>query len=257
MESNLQDLFLTPMGFLYNEPLLLLREEIQQPGVYNAILAAIAGGASKANEIAGKTGEPVAKCLKYMQTLISLGIIKKETPWGEKESSRRTIYRLQDLLFRFWYRYIMGGSVLIESEAGHILWQKKIAPDISHYMGAVFEQICGEYLLRQNSLGSLPFLFTSLGRWWGANPRTKEQVEIDLVAADHNHYLVGECKWRHEKTGLKVLSALKEKALAAVGQGADCRYILFSQSGFTPELKAEADGDRLMLVDLGEIMKQV
>ena len=62
LKENIQNIFLKPTGYLYEEPLLLLRQEVQEPGVYCAIIEAIAGGASKSNEIATKTGEAPAKC---------------------------------------------------------------------------------------------------------------------------------------------------------------------------------------------------
>lgn len=34
LQENIQSLFLNPMGYLYEEPLLLLRQEVQEPGVY-------------------------------------------------------------------------------------------------------------------------------------------------------------------------------------------------------------------------------
>lgn len=39
-----------------------------------------------------------------------------------------------------------------------------------------------DYLIAQNAKGELPILFTSIGKWWGTNPATRNQVEIDLVA---------------------------------------------------------------------------
>lgn len=253
--DNIINLFLNPMGFLYEEPIFMLREEIQQPGIYNAVLEAIAGGASKANEISGKTGEPVAKCLKYIHVLSNLGIVRKETPFGEKESSRRTIYRLEDSLFRFWYRYAAGSKNLIENEAGDIVWQKKIAPNYAEYMGAEFERICREYLIRQNSRGALPFLFTSIGRWWGTDPKTRKQAEIDIIARDEENLLVCECKWRNEKTGDRVLVALKEKVGAYGKQKNQPWLAIFSKSGFTDTLQQEAsEDDHLLLFELKDIM---
>lgn len=102
----------------------LLREELQQAGVYNAVIEAIAGGASKANEITGKTGTPVSKCLKFIHVLSALGTIRKATPFGEKKSSRNPIYSVVDPLFRFWYRYIAPNRTLIESDAWEIVWEK-------------------------------------------------------------------------------------------------------------------------------------
>ena len=44
LAENIEDMFLKPTGYLYEEPQLLLRQEVQEPGVYNAVIEAIAGG---------------------------------------------------------------------------------------------------------------------------------------------------------------------------------------------------------------------
>ena len=74
-EENLKRAFLKNTSYLYEEPLLLLRQEVQEPGVYSAIIEAIAGGYTKANEISMKIGEETAKCLKYIKTLCELGLV--------------------------------------------------------------------------------------------------------------------------------------------------------------------------------------
>lgn len=100
-EENIKRAYLKITSYLYEEALLLLRQEVQEPGVYSAIIEAIAGGHTKANEISTKIGEDSAKCLKYIKTLCELGILYKETPFGEKESSRKNIYGISDFMFRF------------------------------------------------------------------------------------------------------------------------------------------------------------
>ena len=87
VEDAITNTILKTTGYLYEEPLLLLRQEVQQPGIYSAVIEAIASGATKANEIALKTGEESAKCLKYIGALRELGIVRKELPFGEKDSS--------------------------------------------------------------------------------------------------------------------------------------------------------------------------
>ena len=77
----------------------MLSQEVQEPGVYSAIIEAIASGYTKANEISTKIGEDSAKCLKYIKTLCELGILHKETPFGEKESSRKRFMASQTLCF--------------------------------------------------------------------------------------------------------------------------------------------------------------
>lgn len=256
-EENIKRAFLKNTSYLYEEPLLLLRQEVQEPGVYSAIIEAVASGYTKANEIATKIGEDAAKCLKYMKTLCELGIIYKETPFGEKESSRKTIYGISDFMFRFWYRYVFANRTLIETGAKEAVWRKKIEPDYNHYMGVVFEKVCLEYLMVQNAKGNLPFLFTSTGRWWGTDPATRTQVEIDVVAEDGGAYLIGECKWRNEKVDLAVLQKLKEKADIFQKQRTDTWYVLFSKAGFAQAVLEEVKmNDRLILVDIQKLLEK-
>ena len=254
--ENIKDSYLRTTAYLYEEPLLLLRQEVQEPGIYNAIIEAIAGGASKANEIATKIGETTSKCLKYINTLCGLGIIYKETPFGEKESSRKTIYRIADFMFRFWYRYVFENRMLIETGARDAVWSRKIEKNYSDYMGTVFEQICRQYLLKKNSLGELPILFTEIGRWWGNNPMEHCQEEIDIVAKDGNDYLFCECKWQNEKTGLSILEDLQRKANFVSNHRNNTWYMLFSKNGFTETVLGEATKDtHIILVDIPELVK--
>lgn len=254
-EANIKKAYLKVTSYLYEEALLLLRQEVQEPGVYSAIIEAIASGYTKANEISTKIGEDSAKCLKYIKTLCELGILYKETPFGEKESSRKTIYGISDFMFRFWYRYVFANRTLIETGAQQAVWKKRIEPDYDNYMGLVFEKVCTDYLYGKNAKGELPILFTSIGRWWGTNSATHCQVEIDLVANDGKDYIFGECKWQNEKLDFTVLRELKAKADIFSHNRNNTYYVLFSKSGFTQAVIDEAKSDSgIMLVDLNELM---
>lgn len=254
-DENLMEAFLRVSAYLYEEPLLLLRQEVQEPGIYSAIIEAIALGHTKSNEISTKTGETSAKCLKYIHTLCQLGILYKETPFGENESSRKTIYGISDFMFRFWYRYVFSNRTLIETGARQAVLKKRIEPDYNNYMGLVFERICQDYLLEQNANGRLPFLFTSIGRWWGTNPSTRQQVEIDLIANDGEDYLIGECKWRSEKADMAVLKRLTENADVFRRCRGNTWFVLFSKSGFTEEVvQAAANRQDVILVSLEDLM---
>lgn len=255
-EENIKRAYLKITSYLYEEALLLLRQEVQEPGIYSAIIEAIASGHTKANEISTKIGEDSAKCLKYIKTLCELGILYKETPFGEKESSRKNIYGISDFMFRFWYRYVFANRTLIETGAPQAVWVKRIEPDYSSYMGLVFEKVCMDYLTAKNAKGELPILFTSIGRWWGTNPTTHGQEEIDLIAKDGKDYIFGECKWKNEKLDLAVLRELKEKSNIFSKDRNHTYYALFSKSGFTDAVINEAKADNsIMLVDLKELMK--
>lgn len=255
LKDNIRDIFLKPTGYLYEEPLLLLRQEVQEPGIYCAIIEAIAGGATRSNEIASKTGEEQSKCLKYINTLCDLGILYKEAPFGEKNSSRKTLYHISDFMFRFWYRYVSSNKTLLETDAQEIVWKRKIEPDYNHYMGHVFEIVCRDFLLHQNSLGTLPILFTNIGRFWGTDPKNRQQIEIDLIAQDGNDYLICECKWKNEKLDIHILRELKQKADIFRVNRNKTWFVLFSKSGFTDAVKKEAaQTDNILLYELEDII---
>ncbi len=158
-------------------------------------------------------------------------------------------------MFRFWYRYVFSNRTLIETGAMQAVWSKRIETDYNHYMGLVFEKVCADYLYSKNAKGELPFLFTTLGRWWGTNPSTHSQVEIDLIANEGKNYLICECKWKNEKLDLSVLSDLKEKADIFNKNRINTWFILFSKSGFTDTVQKEAEHDNhILLIDLTQLM---
>jgi len=94
-----------------------------------------------------------------------------------------------------------------------------------------------------------------IGRWWGPNPKEKQQEEIDILATDaRGNTLFGECKWRNTRAGNDVLAELirKSELFPAVLKK---KYILFSKSGFSGGLvkTAKRRGDT-ELASLAELL---
>lgn len=77
--------FFNPASYLFEESENLLRQELREPGKYNAIIKAIAEGAATLGNISSKTGIEIASCTAYIKTLVDLGIIRKEPPLGQKD----------------------------------------------------------------------------------------------------------------------------------------------------------------------------
>ena len=253
IEDNIKNLFLNPVSAIYEEPVNLLKQEVREPAIYNAIITAIASGASKLSEISGKVGEDTSVCSSYIKNLISLGIVKKETPYGEI-SKRKTIYLIEDNMFRFWYRFVPSNTSIISKGAEEVAYDR-IAPHLSEYMGAVFEEICKQYLWSQLLSTNIPVNFLNLGRWWGANPKTREQEEIDIMAeSDKENVLFGECKWTNAKVDTGVLEKLMKKS--DIFSYKNKIYYLFSKSGFTQGCitKAEQSGN-VILVSLSDMLE--
>lgn len=251
IEENIKNTHLNPNSSIYEEPNNLLKQEVREPAIYNAIISAIASGASKLSEIAGKIGEDTSVCAMYIKNLITLGIVKKEMPYGE-DSTRKTIYSVADNMFRFWYRFVPGNASVISRGAADLAY-RRIDPVLSDYMGAVFEEICKQYLWKLLLERKCAVDFTDIGRWWGTNPRTRQQVEIDIMGEeDKDTALFAECKWRNEKVDMEVLETLVERSKLFHYQKK--HYYLFSKSGFTKGCQERAaELGNVTLVSYGEM----
>ena len=231
LEDEIVSRFFDPNSYLFEEPANLLKQELREPRTYNAIIAAVAGGASRLNEIATKTGVEGGVCAQYLSTLAELGIVKKERPVAEK-SARKTLYSIEDLMFRFWYRFIPANLAMIQAGRGRAAYEQAVRPHLQAYMGAVFERMCREFIL--NYYEPLPFSVSEIGRWWGTDPAKREQAEIDIVAlaGDGARAIFCECKYSDNPIGRSVAELLIERS-KLLGGVREAFYILFSKSGFS------------------------
>ena len=238
VEENIKNTYLNSMSFLYEEPLNLLKQEVREPAIYNAIITAVATGHSRMSEISTKVGESTTVCSGYLKNLIDLGIIKKEVPYGEKVS-KKSIYSIEDNMFYFWYRFVLDNASVIARGAVNLVY-KKIEAQLNDYMGKVFEEICTQYLWKLLLEGKAPIEFASLGRWWGNDPRKKIQAEIDIMGEqDSNSAIFAECKWRNENVDLDVLETLVDRS--GLFHYTTIHYFLFSKTGFTKGCMEKAE----------------
>ena len=253
LEYNIKNKLLNSTSYLFEEPNNLLQQEVREPAIYNAIISAVATGSTKLSEISSKVGEETSACSAYLKNLISLGIIKKETPFAEK-TSKKTIYVIADNLFRFWYRFVPSNISIIQKDMTDLAY-KNISEQLSSYMGAVFEEICKQYLWELNKQGKAAITFTDLGRWWGNDPKNRCETEVDIMGTDAaGSALFCECKWTNEKVDAGVLDTLAERS--KLFRYANVCLYLFAKTGFTKGCidKANELGN-VNLVTFSEMMK--
>jgi len=238
-------------SYLFEEPENLLKQELREPAMYNSIISAIAGGASKLNEIATKVGVETGVCAKYIKVLQELGIVRRETPVTEKQG-KKTIYLICDNFFRFWYRFVPQNVSAIQAGRIEFIYDIAMKQYFSNYMGLVFEQMCRDYLLRYAE--NLPILLSEVGQWWGTDARKKKEVQIDIVGTpvEGKEYIIGSCKYKNEPVGVDELELLQEYA-AAFGYGTKYHYYIFSKGGFTEGLKKLEKQGEVRLVSLEEM----
>lgn len=254
IEGNIKNTHLNPSSFIFEEPGNLLKQEVREPATYNAIITAIATGSSKINEISNKVGANTSICATYIRNLIMLDIIKKESPYGEK-TTRKTIYTIKDNMFRFWYRFVPKNASIIAHGAAELAY-KRIEPELSSYMGGVFEEICKQYLWKLLIDGKCPVNFSDIGRWWGTDSKTKSQEEIDIVGTAGDSALFGECKWTNEKIGTGILETLVERSNLFTYKKK--HFYLFAKNGFTKGCTDKsAEMDNVTLVAYADMLPDV
>lgn len=259
LQTNIINNFFDKDNVIYDEPNNLLKEELREPAVYNSIITAIATGSSKINEIATKTGIEKSKVSIYIKKLMELQIIKKEKPIVDKENSRKSIYELNDNLFKFWYKFIAQNKTSIEfDDDKNRLYNEIIKPYIEEYTGKVFEEVCKQYFLRNiSSKEKIPFIFNQIGRWWGTNPNIRQEEEIDLLlyTNDNKKACFVECKWRNQKVDMNILNELIRKS-ELLPQFEHRYYALCSKTGFKQDVIEYAKNhENVRLYDLEEIVK--
>ena len=245
--------FFDRSSYLYEEPGNLLKQELREPAVYNAIIKAIAEGASRMNDIKTKVGEENSVVSKYLKTLMELGIVKKETPISEK-AGKKTIYLLADNFFRFWYRFVPANMSAIDSGRIAKIYPHAVKQYLPDYMGLIFEKMCRDYLLYYSD--NLPVELSEIGQWWGTDPNKEMQIQIDIVGTpvEGRNYIIGSCKYRNEKIGVDELELIREYA-AAFGKGSTYHYYIFSKGGFTDGLLQAEERGEVHLITLEDLYK--
>lgn len=242
-ELNMVENFLDPSAYLYSEPRYLLQQELREPGLYFAILASIAAGKTRLNDICQAVDRISTQVNRYLDILVTLEILEREVPVTESVSnSRKGLYRFKSNFFRAWFRFVHPNAAECEWGQSEWLFSSKIFPELDHFLSRTYEDICRDWLIRQSHAGQLDFRPERVGRWWD------RQDEIDILAYNNTHALVCECKWTSKPVGPATLEKLRSKwSKLQQFQHLQPRFYLFSKSGFV-DLK---ETDQLRLISLG------
>ena len=217
-----------------------LKRELRELGAYNAILASMASGRNKLNDIYARTGFSRAKISVYIKNLIELDVVEKVFSFDASESAnlvhanvQKGLYRIKDNYLRFWYRYVFPNLSAILLGQGEAVYEKEIAKNFAVYMQESFTDVCGEYLKLMNQYGRLAARYENWGTWYGKSGL------IDVVAGtDAGAIMAGFCRFDSRMMTLKDFSQYKE--LLELALLAPQELYLFSKAGFTEELREKA-----------------
>lgn len=233
VKQNVMDLIIDEGAIFEDEIMFFLSQEVRSVSTYGRILNAIASGATRLNEIASKSGTAnTGTTSKYLDVLMMLGIVEKETCFGEKSNSKKTLYKIKDQLFKFHYSFIeknRSRKVIMESDH---FFDTLIAPHLDSFVSFEFENICKRYLTIINASR-----MEEIGRFWYNDAKKHLDIEIDIVMKTLEQLVVFECKWTNTPINKRVLDELEDKGVYIKANALG----FFSKSGYTESLeKADA-----------------
>ena len=218
---------------LYEEVAFLLREELREPRVYQAVLGVIAGGATRFGEISSKVGLEKANLSRYLATLAELGFVEREVPVTEPNpaKSRKGRYRIADPFLATWYAWVHPHRDRLERGFVDEVVERHLRPGLPRWLGEQVEPVVRELL---HPLAPFPVAWS--GRHWSP------EAELDVVLFDpeRRRALVAEVKWRRGTANRALLDDLRARAARVLGE-VELTCVLVSRGGFSGDRPLRQD----------------
>lgn len=247
IKENIISLFLDKNSLMYHEPENFLKSELRELALYNTILANLACGRQKLNQLYERTGFSRAKISVYLKNLIEFDVVEKVFSYDavNHENVQKGLYGIKDPLIHFWYRFVFPNLSALEAGESEYVYDNIVYPGLEDYLHKYFVSVCREYCDLLNVYKKLPVTYDLCESWYG------KEGNIDLIAKDNSSdsIIIGSCKWSLQAMDEEDFNDLLS-VMVFSGIDADY-YYLFSESGFTDSLKEKAAAlDNLVLTDL-------
>lgn len=249
IRENICRSILDPGSFLFEEGIRLVEAQLREMSVYHTILASIAAGNQKLNDLHLHTGFSRAKISVYLKNLMELELVEKIFSYDTegKANTQKGIYRISNHLVHFYFAYLYPDLSRMESIPAEAFYDSCIAPSFRDHVSGYFRQVCRQWIEKQDVLGNSPVKIDRIGEWIG------KSGSIDIVVGKENgQIMIGGCSFNDEKmhyADYEQLLLCAEKAKLQVND-----VYLFSAGGFDEKLNLEAAGKQnLKLISLDEM----
>lgn len=192
IQQNICRNILDANSFLFEEGERILTDQLREPGVYNTIMASIAAGNRKLNNLHLHTEFSRAKISVYLKNLIELELVEKVFSYDTagKDNVQKGIYRISHPFVDFYYTYMYPYLSDLNTLSVGEFYNRYIAPDFRRYVSEYFKKVCRQHLNRLNKRDKLPIMADTIGEWVG------KDGGLDIIAQDEEgHTLIGLCSW--------------------------------------------------------------
>lgn len=158
VQQNICRHILEPDSLLFQEGERIVTEQLREPGVYNTILAAMAAGHHKLNDLYRHTEFSRAKISVYMKNLMELELVEKVFSYDTegRENAQKGIYRISHPFVDFYFTYLYPNMSALQTLPASEFYTRYIQPDLKEYVAAYFKQICRQNLSRLSEEESCP-----------------------------------------------------------------------------------------------------
>ncbi|MHA1491170.1 MAG: ATP-binding protein [Promethearchaeota archaeon] len=231
--------FFNKQGYFYREPHFIISQEFREIKTYFSILNAIAYGNTKPTRIANFVGINAREIYPYLENLIRLGFIERETPVIGNQ--KRGIYVIKDDVFDFWFNFIYKYREEIE-RGSYSLKMESFNP----FFGKKFERFC----LNEVTPNLLP-KYRKIGRWWYKN----EEIDIIAINEEEDKITFIECKWSNLsiQKAEEIIKDLKRKVQSVIWRE-DIRKERFGIIARSIKQKERLINQKIIALDLEDII---
>lgn len=232
VKDNIIELIAAPGARLENEVAMYLNAEISKITNANEVFEALAAGFTRYSDILSQSHVSSGPTLvDVLDKLIKMELVSKVTPINDPGNKKKAAYVIVDNFSQFYYRFIFKFSSQMKIMDPGVFYDKYIAGDLdAAYVPRRFEDICRQYLIRQNKAGNIDPVIEKIGKYYYDDPINHTNGEFDIVTEDERGYAFYEVKFKKdpitEQDIQTEIEQVKRTGLSC------CKYAFISRSGF-------------------------
>lgn len=234
-KENLIRFLISQGSRLHEEAALYLAEELRETAVYNTLLAAMASGLTKLNDLFVHTGFSRAKISVYLKNLMELDLVEKVYSFesGGYENTQKGIYRICNSYIRFYFRFLYPYQSALQIMDPAEFFDRYVEPGFGEFLESAYRRICREDLSRECS---------QTGEWMGKSGR------IDIVARRNSGELAAAlCRYDVPvtKEDLQTMAMCLGQAKLSPDE-----ILFYAEKGFSENLRETAEQNHLSPIRL-------
>lgn len=218
-------------SYMLDEPLVLLRDHIEKPAQYSAILEAIAIGDNTMKKMETYTFLRKSHLTKYLSVLRTAEFVARITPATDPTNNRKSMYKITDPFLRFYYAFLSQYRSDL-ARGGY----EKVVDMIEDRLPAfiaknTWPELCREWLAMKSAFSEMENEYEVIDAAWAA------QWHIDVVGLNRRDKtaFLGTCFWEDRPIEAGDLNLAMNNATQALGKDGSWHvtFAAFSKSGFS------------------------